>query len=242
MQIFKVIHQILQKHRAWLNQRTHDRQLVGYVETNDPYQKIKYFKKLIKFKSVNEVDGNHVVFVPQPENSIHFSIKHPANSPDTEKKFSYNIIDDNHKLNSAQNIANNSKTIHDVSEPQNNNVVNEAIEQQTSSIEAFDTTTNMITIEREQNSNKIHDDVDIQIQSNSMQSNNSFWLNNSKKHLDSSLRNFELKKIVNENLHHNTNRSITVKKTWSRWSSWSECSRTCGDGIKSQTRECILKT
>ncbi|KAI4488696.1 hypothetical protein M0802_011366 [Mischocyttarus mexicanus] len=35
-------------------------------------------------------------------------------------------------------------------------------------------------------------------------------------------------------------RENRAKGSWGTWSSWSECSRTCGTGIQSQSRECVL--
>lgn len=34
-------------------------------------------------------------------------------------------------------------------------------------------------------------------------------------------------------------RDNRVRGTWGMWSSWNECSRSCGTGVQSQSRECI---
>ncbi|CAG9799230.1 unnamed protein product [Chironomus riparius] len=232
----------IQKHRAWLNQRTVERQLMGYVETNDPYQKIKYFKKLIKFKNKNETE-NEVFFVPQsetgkintniPENKIVSSA-----SNDSGSKFSYDIIKNNGethiKLNNnetyLQENASNEFTEHDIS------IVNETIKKQ--KYNDINSRTNTNLIEKEQVVNK---KVDVDINNNGNKPNRKNSLKISEKHLNNSNNDFEIQKFLNEHVKYNSN-NTTIHKTWSKWSSWSACSRTCDDGIKSQSRECVLKT
>lgn len=44
---------------------------------------------------------------------------------------------------------------------------------------------------------------------------------------------------------HLTEKSESRKKShtkWSPWSKWSSCSRSCGGGVKSQSRQCLSKT
>ena len=238
---------IFQRHRAWLNQRTVERQLMGYVETNDPYQKIKYFKKLIKFKNKNDTE-NEVFFVPQngqispnfPENTSVNShqLAVSSTSQDPGNKFSYDIIKNNGetdiKLNNSEtylqeNIT-NEITEHDI------NIVNETIKKQ--KVNDIDSSTNTNLIEKEQDGNKIVVDVDINNNKNEPNGKNSLKI--SEKHLNVSFNDFEIRKFLNEHVKYNSN-NVTIKKTWSKWSSWSECSRTCDDGIKSQSRECVLK-
>lgn len=119
----------------------------------------------------------------------------------------------------------------------NINIVNETIEKQISSINDVDTSTNMKTIEKkEQDGTKTNDDVDIY--NNSIKSNGNSPFKNSKKYLNDSFNDSEIQRFISE---HNSYTNITIKKIWSKWSSWSQCSRTCGDGIKLQSRECMLK-
>lgn len=218
---------------------------MGYVETNDPYQKIKYFKKLIKFKNKNDTE-NEVFFVPQggqiatnkSENKSNNSLRRVSSSNDAGSKFSYDIIKNNGKFETELNnnetyLQENvfSETMeHDI------NIINETNKKQT--VNDIDSSTNRNLIRKEQVGNKKVDDVDINNNSNKPNGKNSLKI--SEKHLNYSFNDFEIRKFINEHVKYNSN-NMTIHKTWSKWSSWSACSRTCDDGIKSQSRECVLK-
>lgn len=218
---------------------------MGYVETNDPYQKIKYFKKLIKFKNKNNTE-NEVFFVPQggqnttnnSEIKSDNSFKRVSSTIDSGSKFSYDIIKNNGEFETEMN---NNQTYlqenifsgtmeHDI------NIINETIKKQ--KINDIDSSTNRNLIGKEQVGNKKDDDVDINNNSNKPNGKNSLKI--SEKHLNNSFNDFEIRKFINEHVKYNSN-NMTIHKTWSKWSSWSACSRTCDDGIKSQSRECVLK-
>jgi Thrombospondin type 1 domain len=51
---------------------------------------------------------------------------------------------------------------------------------------------------------------------------------------------FEIKKFISEHIKFKSN-NVTIKKSWSKWSPWSSCSRSCGEGVMSQSRECTEK-
>ncbi|XP_070496473.1 thrombospondin type-1 domain-containing protein 4 isoform X2 [Chironomus tepperi] len=217
---------------------------MGYVETNDPYQKIKYFKKLIKFKNKNDTE-NELFFVPRnvqinttiPENKSIISFQHNVSSSnDSGNKFSYDIIKNNGEF--VTNLNNNEvylqENVSNEIKKNNTYIIKETNKKQ--NINDIDSSTNLIG--KEQVGNKIVDDVDINNNSNKPNGMNSLKI--SEKHLNNSFNDFEIRKFLNEHVKYNSN-NMTIHKAWSKWSSWSACSRTCDDGIKSQSRECVLK-
>lgn len=55
-----------------------------------------------------------------------------------------------------------------------------------------------------------------------------------------SFNDFEIKRFISEHMKYKAN-NITIKKSWGKWSSWSACSRSCGEGVMGQSRECNEK-
>jgi hypothetical protein len=51
---------------------------------------------------------------------------------------------------------------------------------------------------------------------------------------------FEVQRFILEDQDNKRN-NITVKKTWGKWKPWTSCSRSCGEGVMFQSRECTKK-
>lgn len=64
--------------------------------------------------------------------------------------------------------------------------------------------------------------------------------NNSSASTSSNNNDYEVKRFILEDQDNKRN-NITVKKSWSKWKHWSSCSRSCGEGVKFQSRECTRK-
>lgn len=58
---------------------------------------------------------------------------------------------------------------------------------------------------------------------------------------EKSLNDFEIQRFISEHIKYKSN-NVTIKKSWGKWSAWSGCSRSCNEGVMSQSRECTEKT
>ena len=269
-----------QKHKEWLKRRTAEKISAGYVETNDPYQKIKYFKKLIKFKNKNDPSSNEISFVPHlndKKDVVDRSKSDDGRSNndeelttviiDTGNKFAYDTINNNDEFGFAggnatdlegeksNNEARKTKTFNEdvkQSSPEpRTNIINENNEKQES---AFDNQSSDVMKSQMEGSSKEHignntnGDVDIKsnLKSNrksvlttTMHSKNEISAANNTS-TEKSLNDFEIKRFISEHIKYKAN-NITIKKSWGKWSGWNSCSRSCGEGVMSQSRECTEK-
>lgn len=57
---------------------------------------------------------------------------------------------------------------------------------------------------------------------------------------EKSSNDFEIQRFISEHIKYKSN-NITIKKSWGKWSPWSGCSRSCDEGVMSQSRECTEK-
>ncbi|KAG5675697.1 hypothetical protein PVAND_005581 [Polypedilum vanderplanki] len=217
----------IQKHRAWLNQRTKDRQLVGYVETNDPFQKIKYFKKLIKFKNKSDHE-NIISFVPHENNVNELT----TIAIDTGNKFAYDTVNNNEANKYDLDITNDvlpSSAERNI----NSNIITDVDKQI-----IFETTTTSKDIRNNEIERGKIDDFDNSNMHNSIEATTSSI--DSKNSLNATSNDVEIERFLSEHIKYKSS-DVTIKKSWGKWGPWTQCSRTCGEGVTSQSRECILR-
>lgn len=264
-----------QKHKEWLKRRTAEKISAGYIESSDPYQKIKYFKKLIKFKNTNDPSSDEVSFVPHL-NGMKDVIDRSNNDArsnnddeltsttaiiDTGNKFAYDTIINNGELvfaghnatvlgnKNSDNQARKTKPSNEVigaeqsSTERRSNIVNEHNEKQET---AFDIPGDDIKSQME-GSSKEHigksttGDVDIKSNRQSSEhSKNKISAVANNTSTEKSSNTFEIQRFISEHIKYKAN-NVTIKKSWGKWSPWSGCSRNCGEGVMSQSRECTEK-
>lgn len=256
--------------------RKADKISAGFVESDDPYQKIKYFKKLIKFKNQNEASVNEISFVPhlsKTKDVIDRSDGAGRRSNNDESttviidagnKFAYDTINNNEDSEFAStnvtilgatrsnNRPRTTKASNEVVEPSSpepsTNNINKNNEKQES---AFDASNNIIKSQMGAPSRAhIGNRTGVDIESNrqivsttdsSMDSKNKISAVANNTSTDKSPNDFEIQRFISEHIKYKSN-NVTIKKSWGKWSSWSGCSRSCGEGIMSQYRECTEKT
>lgn len=181
---------------------------------------------------------------------------------DTGNQFAYDTINNNEEFIFASNNAtdlgtvrsNNrarkTKTSNEVgkqSSPEPSiNIINANNEKQET---AVDVSSGVIKNQMEGSSqeligNKTAADVDTKSNSqanreteNSMDSKNEISASTS---TEKSPNDFEIKRFISEHIKYKSN-NVTIKKSWGKWSPWSICSRSCNEGVMSQSRECMEK-
>lgn len=270
-----------QKHKEWLKRRTAEKTSAGYVETNDPYQKIKYFKKLIKFKNKNDPSSNEISFVPHlnakkdvadrsknDDSRLNNDDELTTVTIDTGNKFAYDTINNNEEVvfaggnvtdleseesnNQAKKTKTSNEDVKQSSSEPRTNIVNENNEKQKS---AFDKSNSNVMKSQMEGSSKEHigntttSAGDVDIKSNSKGNRNTVSTMHSKNDeisaanttsTEKTFNDFEIKRFISEHIKYKAN-NITIKKSWGKWSDWSTCSRSCGEGVMSQSRECTEK-
>lgn len=267
MSIFSFARAIsFQKHKEWLKRRTADKISAGFVESDDPYQKIKYFKKLIKFKNQNDASVNEISFVPHLSETKDAIYRTRNNDDelttviiDTGNKFAYDTVNNNEDSDFASNkvaISGGEKSHTRRTEMRNEvepssaessgaNIINENNEPQES---AFDVSSS--TVKNQMEASHIgNTTIDVDTKSNrnvvaaldgAMDSKNEISAAANNTSTEKSSNDFEIRKFISEHIKYKSN-NITIKKSWSKWSPWSGCSRSCGEGVMSQSRECTEK-
>lgn len=243
----------------------------GYIETND--QKIKYFKKLIKFKNTddNNALNNEISFVPHLGKTTDVidrtSTARPGSNNDDElttvvidtgNKFAYDTINNNGESVFASNNATDLESDKSNKQPRitipSNEVVGSsaakanAVDENNGKQEAaFDVvTTHFESQSIEHIGNKTSPDVDTKANSKGNRkisakpenSKNEISANGTS--TEKSPNDFEIKRFISEHIKFKSN-NVTIKKSWGKWSAWSSCSRSCGEGVTQQSRECMEK-
>lgn len=209
---------------------------------------------MIKFKNKNETINNEISFVPHrlysgSKDEIDARINEEVTTrTDSGNKFAYDLVNNNEEFDlsgnnltiSVQQKSNNEVVEH--SSPEHRaNIVNKNNEKQeaTTSFHAIKNKNHMEGSSKEQISNsKGNADTKSNSQSENQTGSEKETNNTS---TEKSSNNFEIQRFISEHIKHKSN-NVTIKKSWGKWSSWSSCSRSCGDGVMLQSRECTEKT
>lgn len=255
-----------QKHQEWLKKRAENKLSAGYIESDDPYQKIKYFKKLIKFKNQNEASANEISFVPHLNEAKDVIDRTRVEATttaviDAGNKFAYDTINAHNEdaqfagsnatksgLERGNNPARVNEVVEQPSTEPSTNIINENNEKQES---AIDISNNIIKSQMEGSSKEQqigngvdtenHRNVFVSTTASSMDSKNAISAvvaNNTSTEKNSN--DWEIQRFISEHIKYKSN-NITIKKSWGKWSAWSSCSRSCGEGVMAQSRECTEK-
>ena len=210
---------------------------MGYVETDDPYQKIKYFKKLIKFQNKEKPSKNDEFLFENVSKS--FSIEKHLN----ERNSSSQVNNNNEEFTTISNFETNKFAYETVNEfyehgdvakktsfvmPMEHTVINESNKKHENS-SVLVVTSKQKLIEKEQNSNKInHNEKNANIKAD-IAIEESKTSKISKIHIvhNETISDLETQKFLYDHVKYKTS-NLTLKNLWGKWSSWSECSRSCG--------------
>lgn len=210
------------------------KKLENYVETNDPYQKIKYFKKLIKFKGNDNPHADDISFVPhlsESERIENYNNKSRAAHEEDEdsstivieagNEFAYETINHNNEIyvtDIAKNTSLASRLEHKAITGSN-----EKHEDEKSS--AIVATSHKNQIEKEANGGHKSDKHENSVES--LKGTDEEMLENSTRAENHTTNDLEIQKFISEHLKYRDG-NMTMKKSWGKWSSWSGCSRSCG--------------
>lgn len=230
------------------------------VSSHDPHQRLKFFKHLIKLNNDTE---NEVAFVPHSpprhrttgrvvtNESINRSIASVEREQieattrlivDTGNKFAYE-----HENNRKIEIDATERTAISAAD-KDTTAVPEAISNDISEQPSTDDDRETIENQLEQRND---DDESAPLDDGHQKTVNSIDGMKSKKTEEpsstaattttSSVNNYETQRFISELIKYKAD-NVTIKKSWGKWSEWSSCSRSCGEGVMFQSRECMKKT
>jgi hypothetical protein len=212
--------------------------------SDDPIQKIQYFKKLIKFKNRDE-DNEVVSFVPHHlGNRNTKTVVEVTTESDSGNRFAYDTVNNNEEFDFAGNNdsisgqhKNNYEVVERSSPEPKANIINENNEKQEATT-SFDVIKNLSegSLGDISNSSDVDMNINLQTESSIASKNESKSTSAEKNSKD-----YEIQRFISEHIKYKSN-NVTIKKSWGKWSAWSSCSRSCGEGVMSQMRECMEKT
>lgn len=234
------------------------------VSNHDPKQRLKFFKHLIKLNNDTE---NEVAFVPHSpprpishrttarvvtNESINRSIANVEREQieattrlidDTGNKFAYEH-ENNRKIEIDASTTTERTAIS--AADKDTTAVPDAISNDISEQPSTDDDRGKIENQLEQRND---DDESAPLDDGHQKTVNSIDGMKSKKTEEpsstaaatSSVNNYETQRFISELIKYKAD-NVTIKKSWGKWSEWSSCSRSCGEGVMFQSRECMKKT
>lgn len=205
------------------------------METDDPYQKIKYFKKLIKFQNKEKSSKNDEFLIPNVSNSNsiekHLNERNSSNSNNDIKNEEFTTISNFETNKFAYETVNEFYEHGDVAKktsfvmPMEHTVINESNKKHENSSVVVVTSKQKL-IEKEQHTNKIdHNEKNANIKADIAIEESK----TSKIHIvhNETISDLETQKFLYDHVKYKSS-NLTLKNLWGKWSSWSECSRSCG--------------
>lgn len=233
-----------QKHKEWLQRRS------AVLPEEERNFKTTYLRKLIKFKTHQQPYENEVSFVPHlNENELTDQIE-ATNETMLEttggNKFAYDTVGPNNEDNElslvpAVDADKNLKAIDHrgieleidssttASEPQTAVVPQQTLKPRTTTENASDKEDSMKTHSKE-----------IQMSSWPLNEKDDDGATDKISANGTSTNDYEIKRFLLERENYKKN-NVTIRKSWSKWNAWTFCSRSCGEGVMSQSRECTKK-
>lgn len=192
-------------------------------KSDDPVQKIQYFKKLIKFNKDKNENNEVFSFISHDlGNSVTKNVIEITTESDLGNRFAYDTVNNNEDIDFAGNdsIFGKQKTKYDVvehSSPEPKaNIINENNEKQEATV-SFDVIKNHSEGSLKEHISNISSSIDMK---NNLQTESTMGSKNeTNTSAEKNSKDYEIQKFISEHIKYKSN-NVTIKKSWSKWSKW----------------------